>query len=401
MTLTLLLDLDDTLLVNPLKKFMPRYLELLSEKMAPLIAREKMVPQLLFATDKMIENQLPCAALEATFDRHFYAPLGLEKSQTKAIIDEFYGNEFNKLKEVTQVRPEAARLVEFGASKNFVMIVATNPLFPQSAMRTRLSWAGFSGENFPFAYVTSYESMHFAKPNPAYYAEILAKFGWQNGPACMIGNSLRDDLLPALALGIPCFWVDGDPCKLPVGDGCECAAGSLDDAIPWLEKIASRTNPVTLTDADAILAVLKSTPAVLPSLTASFTDADWHFKPSHAELTALELVSHLLDVEKEINLPRIQQVLSTNDPFIAGVDSDAWVVERNYNQTRSPNVLEDFIEARIHCLEKLAALTQDDWNRKARHSFFGPTSLLELVRFVAVHDMDHIRQIHRLLNSKK
>ena len=401
MTLTLLLDLDDTLLVNPLEQFMPRYIELLSEKLSPLIPRERMVPQLMTATDRMIENQNPCKILKDVFDRNFYPLLGLDQTKTDAVIDEFYENEFNQLKKVTRVRPGAEKLIDFCTSKNYRMIVATNPLFPQTAMRSRLNWAGFDGHNFPFVFVTSYECMHFAKPNPAYYAEILAKFGWQNAPVCMVGNSLRDDILPAQALGLPCFWVDGDPSRLPGGEGCDCAVGRLEEVIPWLEKIANRSSSVAMKDSNAILAVLKSTPAVLQSFTDSLAEMDWHAKPLNTDLNILELISHWLDVEKEINHPRIQLVLSNDNPFIAGIDSDAWVVERNYNQTRSPRVLEDFISERMKSIEILTSLSQEDWRRTARHSFFGPTSLLELVKFIAVHDMDHIRQIFRLVNAKK
>ena len=401
MTLTLLLDLDDTLLVNPLEQFMPRYIELLSEKLSPLIPHEKMVPQLMTATDLMIENQNPSDLLKDVFDRNFFPPLGLDRTKTDEVIEEFYTNEFNQLKKVTRVRPESEKLIKFGTSNNYRMIVATNPLFPQIAMRKRINWAGFEEDDFPFVFVTSYENMHFAKPNPAYYAEILAKFGWQNDPVCMVGNSLRDDISPALALGISCYWVDGNPSKLMAGDGCNCAVGSLAEVIPWLEKIDSDSGNLILKDSNAILAVLKSTPAAMLSLTASLTESDWRSKSHNSELNILELTSHLLDVEKEINHPRIQQVLSNDNPFIAGIDSDAWVVERNYNQTRSPRVLDDFIDERKKSLEILAGLSQDDWHRTARHSFFGPTSLFELVKFIAVHDMDHIRQVFRLVNAGK
>ena len=56
-------------------------------------------------------------------------------------------------------------------------MVATNPIFPRKAILHRLSWAGLAPEQVPFALITDYERFHFAKPNPAFFAEILAQLG--------------------------------------------------------------------------------------------------------------------------------------------------------------------------------------------------------------------------------
>lgn len=397
MPFTLLIDLDDTLLVNPMESFMPSYLKLLSKKLSPFISPERMVPQLLSTTDKMVASNQPVYTLEQTFDKHFYPPLGLQKQEIEQTINDFYSNDFCELQKVTQVRPEALKLIEYAISQNYTIIVATNPLFPHSAMIARLKWAGFPLSNFPFQFVTSYETMHFAKPNPAYYAEILGRFGWPRTPICMIGNSLYEDIVPPSMFGIPCFWVNGDPSKLPNSIQDLSTVGKMDEVIPWLKELENKPHEIDLRNPSAILALLNATPAVLQSLTRKSSDADWKNKPSPTELSILELISHLLDVETEINLPRIKEVLATENPFITGVDSDIWVKQRNYNETRSRGVLSDFIEKRVTNYHLLAELSAEQWLRPARHSFFGRTSLLELVKFIAIHDMDHIRQVHHLV----
>jgi FMN phosphatase YigB (HAD superfamily)/uncharacterized damage-inducible protein DinB len=399
MSVTLLIDLDDTLLINPLEKFMPAYIKLLSNKLAPFVAPEKMVPQLLAATDCMIKAIDSTKTLEQTFDENFYPVLGLEKSTIEPLINDFYQNEFNDLQKVTSIRPEALRLIEYAVSNNYTIIVATNPLFPQTAMRSRLNWAGFSNEKFPFVFVTSYEMMHFSKPNPAYYAEILGRLGWPRGPICMVGNSLKEDILPPSTLGIPGFWVDGKIEKLNELQKRAIPLGSLNEIIPWLETLPNPEGQIDLKTVQGVLGTLRATPVVLNYLTENLSESVWRNKSESQDLSVLELLNHLLDVESEINTPRIELVLSSENPFIAGIDSDPWIIERQYQTTRTPRVISDFASQRQNSIERLTALSEVEWMRPARHSFFGPTTLLELVRFIAIHDIDHIRQVYVLITA--
>ncbi len=399
MSVTLLIDLDDPLLINPLESFMPAYIKLLSKKLAPQIAPERMVPQLLAATDCMIKIPALNKTLEQTFDENFYPMLGLEKAEIDPLINDFYQNEFNELEQVTRLRPEAVKLIDYAVSKNFTIVVATNPLFPQTAMRSRLRWAGFSGENFPFKFVTSYELMHFSKPKPAYYAEILGKLGWPRGPVCMVGNSLKEDILPTLSLGIPGFWLDGNVNKLDGSQNTSLTIGSLEEVIPWLESLPDPDGQINIKDVNGVLGTLSAVPVILKHLTVNLDDAAWKKKDSAQSLSVLELLSHLLDVETEINTARIELVLSEENPFVAGVDSDPWIEERHYQTTRTPQVISDFMVQRQASITKLSALTDAEWLRPARHSFFGPTTLFELVRFIAIHDIDHIRQVYSIIQG--
>lgn len=399
MSVTLLIDLDDTLLINPLESFMPAYIKLLSKKLSPYVAPEKMVPQLLAATDCMIKAPSSSKTLEQTFDENFYPILGLKKTNIQPLIDDFYQNEFNELEKVTRLRPEAVKLIEYAVLNHYTIVVATNPLFPQTAMHSRLSWAGFSEVNFPFHLVTSYELMHFSKPNPAYYAEILGKLGWPRGPVCMVGNSLKEDILPPSMLGIPGFWVDGNSDKLDASQKDLCTVGSLDDVIPWLENLSDPEGQINLKDPQGIIGTLRATPVILQHLTENLDEAAWKQKSAAQDLSILELISHLHDVETEINSPRIDMVLSAENPFIAGVDSDPWIAERQYQTTRTPQVIAEFMTQRQCSIDKLAGLSAADWARPAKHSFFGPTTLLELVRFIAIHDIDHIRQVYALIHG--
>jgi hypothetical protein len=200
-------------------------------------------------------------------------------------------------------------------------------------------------------------------------------------------------------LGIPGFWLDGKSDKLDESQKQSLTLGTLEEVIPWLESLPDPEGQIDIKDVRGVLGTLSATPAVLKQLTDNMDDKAWKIKASAQDLSVLELISHLLDVEAEINAPRIELVLSEENPFVAGIDSDPWVFERRYQTARSPQVISDFMAQRQNAIAKLSALTDAEWLRPARHSFFGPTTLFELVRFIAIHDIDHIRQVFSLIQG--
>lgn len=401
MTLTLLIDLDDTLLVNPLDKFFPEYIAALSTHLSPYIDPHKMVPQLLHSTDLMIAKENPCDTLQAVFESDFYPSLGVLKSQLTQPIADFYAGPYDKLRDVTKPIPAAARVMDMAQEQGWNVVIATNPLFPCSAVLKRLEWAGLDAGKYSYSMLTSYENMHFSKPNPAFYAEILGQLGWPEHPACMVGNSLSDDLVPAARLGIPCFWVNGASQdsldSLPVNS----TMGSLDELIPWLDRISKLPSLPEITDPEGILAVLKSTPAALAALTKKRKDLDWRRRPIHGQWSMLEIMCHLRDVEREVNLVRFELLSTTPNPFIPGVDSDRWAIERNYNEQDDSTVFDDFCSSRGRLLEVVKKYSPDDWMQSVMHSFFGRTTRLELAQFIAAHDRTHLKQMAQTIQTMR
>jgi FMN phosphatase YigB (HAD superfamily) len=188
MTITLLLDLDDTLLKNDIRRFMPVYLKGLGSQLARHVLPEKTIRELLAATEAMIRNDRPDLTLEEKFDERFYPALGLPKADLQPDIDNFYANIYPTIRSVTSPYPQAARLIDYAIRKGHRLAIATNPLFPLTAITQRLTWAGFPPQDFPFVIVPSYETFHFAKPDPAFFSELLGQIGWPNEPVIMVGN---------------------------------------------------------------------------------------------------------------------------------------------------------------------------------------------------------------------
>jgi HAD superfamily hydrolase (TIGR01549 family) len=395
MTLTLLFDLDDTLLNNDINKFLPEYLKLLGKHLAAYVAPENMVANLLGATRVMMSNNSAALSLEQSFDQVFYPAIGQTKEGLRDVLAQFYEDIFPQLQGLTSPRPEAQAVVEYATQKNHTLVVATNPLFPRRAIVHRLSWAGFPTK--PFAVITTYEHFHFAKPNPAYFAEILAQLGWPRQTAVVIGNSLEDDLVPAAKLGLPVYWVSPSGAAhsgaaLPEGFHPLSDAGSLADVPAWIEKVEAAEIQQAFHTPSALIPVVKATPAALDTLAMDLTERQWQDRPAPTEWSLTEVLCHLRDVDREVNIPRIEKIASGNNPFLPGVNSDTWAEERNYRGEDGRSALRGFIEVRTRLVDMLQSLEDTGWRQPARHAIFGPTTLLELVSFIATHDQTHIQQ---------
>ncbi len=392
----LLFDLDDTLLGNEMNTFVPAYLQALAKRMSDVADGGILVRTLLSATRQMVENRDPGLTLEEKFDAAFYPNLGVTRQEVQGTIDAFYAEEFPKLKVLTQYKPEAVEVVQHLLRRGDQAAIATNPLFPRTAILQRLGWAGLPADQVPFTLIPSYETFHFAKPNPAYFAEFMAQLGWPKVPVVMVGNDIDSDIGAARKLGLAVFWATRDGGATWNGSGEIPPHGELSDLISWLESSTTKELPVNFDTTEALLAVLSSTPAALATLCKQ-KPANLAKQPAPKEWSPGEVLCHLRDVDAEVNLGRLQKVFKESNPFIPGQDTDPWAETRNYIAQDGLQALVDFTKARKQLLSMLDSLTEMDWARPARHAIFGPTTLRELVNIIAGHDILHVQQVYRAL----
>ncbi len=394
--LTLLLDLDDTLLDTNMDAFIPAYFQALSSHMASRVAPEVMLPALVSGTRAMMASEDPSRTLREVFNEKFFPKLGLDGRELGAVIDQFYDEVFPSLGALTGKRPEAVGLVKWAFSKGYRVAVATDPFFPRKATLHRLRFADLAPEVYDFALISSYETFHFTKSHPMYFAEFLGRLGWPEGPMLMVGNDAERDLAPARALGLPTFWVNGDAPK--ADDPASTGRGSLADLRAWLEAVDVKTLEADFSSTGAILALMTSTPATIASLLDEAPTSAWTSRPAPAEWALTEVLCHLRDTEREVNQPRLKRLLEETEPFIPSQNTDAWAEERNYLARDGRAAFQEFLAARLETLTTLKSLTEADWACKARHSIFGPTTLQELVGFMSTHDRIHIQQMWKLIH---
>ncbi|MGA7194166.1 MAG: DinB family protein [Anaerolineales bacterium] len=395
MTLTLLLDLDDTLLETNMGAFIPAYFQALSKHLANYVQPEKMLPALMKGTELMLASEDSSHTLQEVFESYFYPKLGVPKEQVSHAIEQFYDEVFPSIGVVTKKREGAVELIDWAFAKGYRIAIATDPLFPRKAVYHRIRWAGLEPERFEL--VSSFETFHFTKSHPAYFAEVLGRLGWPNEPALMVGNDADRDLKPAQSLGLKTYHVNDDPAS---GSGLEAGGnGKLSDLRLWLESIDLESLEPSIQTPSAILSVMSATPAVLQSLVASVSDLNWPHKPTADEWALVEVICHLRDTEREIHRMQVNTLLEESEPFIPRPDSTVWAKERNYLKEDGRMALQEFTSARLEMLARLKGLEDAVWKQKARHAIFGPTHFQEVIGFMADHDRMHIQQAWNILKT--
>jgi len=223
-----LFDLDDTLLGNPMETFVPAYFRALWEYVEDLIPPERLMAELMRATEAMnVRRDEPCTN-EEIFAKVFYPGLGLERAWVERVFERFYREVFPELRVLTERRPAARSLVEWALEKGHQVVVATNPLFPRGPVEQRLAWAGVPVDEIDYDLVTTYENMHATKSDVAYYVEILDRLGREPEDCLMVGDSWEMDVVPATSLGMHGYWVTEDNWT-PSSDVTLAGRGSLEE----------------------------------------------------------------------------------------------------------------------------------------------------------------------------
>lgn len=397
MTLTILLDLDDTLLNTNLQAFIPAYFQALSNELAPQIAPDLMFRALLSGMRQMNESDDFSRTLQEIFDEEFYPQLNISRSELEPAIEYFYDNIFPNLAGLTSQIPEAKPFVDWALSKGYRIAIATDPLLPRKATHHRLRWAGFDPRQFEL--ISTYECFHFSKTHPAYYAEVLGRLGWPEGPMLMVGNDMDRDILPAKKLGLAAYHVDAGPASSfePEAE----PRGKLDDLRLWLESTDPASLMPSFKSIDSVLGIISATPAVLNGLLCGSDSALWSRKPVQDDWSLTELICHLRDTEREIHQMQIKLFKEQSKPFIPRPDTGVWASQRDYLHEQGGSALKEFNDARRETLAMLKNMTEEEWERKAQHAIFGPTKFLEVVSFIADHDRMHIQQAWATLEKCK
>lgn len=199
---TVLFDLDGTLLPMDQDIFIKDYFGRIAAKLAPHGYDPKLLVDTIWrGTAAMVTND-GSKTNEEAFWEYAVSVYGNKILQDKPLFDEFYEQEFDKIRAVCGFHLAAAEIVRGLKQRGIRVILATNPIFPARATQWRIRWAGLQPEDF--ALYTTYENSRFCKPNPDYYREILRQQGLTPEECIMVGNDVGEDMI-AGSLGMQVF----------------------------------------------------------------------------------------------------------------------------------------------------------------------------------------------------
>ena len=198
----ILFDLDGTLLPMDQKVFMKDYFGRLVKKIAPVGYNPQALVDAIWAgTADMVQND-GSVLNETRFWNRFCAIFGEEAKQHLPLFDEFYREEFDKIRSSCGYNPKAAQAVRTLKSMGYRVALATNPLFPSIATEKRTSWTGLSTDDFEL--FTAYDNTGYCKPNPDYYRDVCRRLDVSPEECLMVGNDAEEDMIAA-TLGMKVF----------------------------------------------------------------------------------------------------------------------------------------------------------------------------------------------------
>lgn len=227
----ILFDLDDTLLRNEMNAFVSAYWGTLLPKIAAVFPDHDIKKAVSAGTQAMMTASRSKKTLREIFIAAFEQATRLDFRDVEPVFMDYYHNEYRGIQKVTQPVPGAREALERAAAITETIVLATIPIFPLVAIEERLRWAGL--DDFPFAFITSFELMHASKPNPQYYAEIAKQVGCEPEACLMIGNDLLDDM-SAKEVGMTTFLVTDYAQRKNAGQYVPDHEGSMQELIGFL-----------------------------------------------------------------------------------------------------------------------------------------------------------------------
>jgi FMN phosphatase YigB (HAD superfamily) len=344
MPLTVLFDLDETLLSTHMDRFLPRYFDLLGQTLSHLGQQEIIASQIHTAVEMMVANRDPAKTLKEVFDENFYPQLGTTAEACRPILDAFYQQQYPRIKSVVQARPESPELVKWCLSEGMPVAIATNPLFPHTATYQRIQWSGLDPKDFEL--FTAYDDFHFTKPNLAYYAEILGRMGWPEMPAVMIGGNPSDDLFPMDTFGFETFWIKQENQRI------SWEGGNLVDVKSWLKQVIHTPRRSPTSDPWVNIATMRATPAVFDTWIRAKPDWGPNIVKNPPKTRVVEALNSLIWFEKQVHLNLWgKSMLERIDDFIIH-QSPSLGEHLNREDHNAQEILARFITARKSTLSR-------------------------------------------------
>ncbi len=379
-----LLDLDDTLIHNPTQQFLDSYLTRLDHYFHEVWGTANLSRHLRHGVQAVMRGPRDMTTRNITLlTQTISTHSGHSVADVQTALHDFFRGPYDDVAACVQPVSAAPRLLAALRARGVMLVIATNPIYPREAIHKRMQWGQLPADlDHHYDFVTHAENMHFAKPQPEYYAEILARIGVEPDEALMVGNDPTNDIIPARQIGIHTLHIDSQ---------------GLETALPAITALGDSRRRALVPE--MIAPQLRGNVAALNGIAAEVRDPDhWTHHPDPDEWSPLQIICHLLTKEDQDQRPRLLHVQTEDNPFLRHVPPPG--------PADMPHCAEDglaavqrFAKSRQRTLEIIAQIPPDDWKRPARHSIFGPTTLLEMAHFTAQHDRLHIKQLCQTLGK--
>lgn len=123
-------------------------------------------------------------------------------------------------------------------------------------------------------------------------------------------------------------------------------------------------------------------------------------RPAPEKWSVREILAHLVDSEIARGW-RLRLILGAPGTRVQAFDQDTWVTAGHYERRNPRESLAVFRVLREANLALLKSLTPDQWKLHGLHEERGKVTIEHLARMSAGHDINHTRQVERIVGAKR
>jgi uncharacterized damage-inducible protein DinB len=146
------------------------------------------------------------------------------------------------------------------------------------------------------------------------------------------------------------------------------------------------------------LKIQSATPKKIERLVSRASAAKLRKQPAPGKWSISEILAHLADVELVVGY-RIRTILGAPGSPIQAFDQDKWAQAMVYGKANARKSLERFSAFRKANLDLLKSLSAAQWKYHGMHAERGEESIETIAKLNAGHDINHLRQIEKILSQ--
>jgi len=148
------------------------------------------------------------------------------------------------------------------------------------------------------------------------------------------------------------------------------------------------------------LKVQAGTAKKLDRLIKKASSAKLRKRPAPGKWSVGEILAHLSDTEIAVAW-RIRQILGSPGTQLQAYDQDVWAAAGRYEKRDPRKSLEMFRAVREGNLTLLKSLAPEQWKQHGIHAERGVETIEHIVGLMAGHDINHTKQVERIVTAKK
>ena len=175
--------------------------------------------------------------------------------------------------------------------------------------------------------------------------------------------------------------------------------GTLVEVLSWINSQDRESLIPDFNTPTAMMAILRGIPAGLSTLFRIILQRTTPDDSKENLMKLCEIAWKYLNVEEELNLPRLKKLVESKKPTEVSLNSSSKTKNEMVKDQDGLSVFLDFLKKRKISLKILADFNQKDWWTETHQLDPLPTNLYETVSNMVKKDIDLGREVFKLYGS--